>query len=316
MMNTRLLAWGGFAAALLLLSQAGLTPDRSDDLRVALLPICPVAGGSVESGAGAAAAAVALGETLALPLVKAAAQAAQKAAAGHASPALVGSAAGHYFVSNGAGKVQVNGLWGCLQVAVVDLRARSAPEAAAAAGSAKDAWDGYRVYLEAEIVTAPDGRAFQLLPRTLRFKSAAESALLGSKARDLAFQVALTSPGQGQPFATTTLDFRSLLPSPAGWGLRELGAPPAKSSGWLPAPAVDEAARRTLAQEAAARARGPARRDAAEPTARKLGPTTVTVSLVETREGSLLAGFVADTLASVVPSLASPAPSPGPKGAP
>jgi hypothetical protein len=319
-MDKKLLAWGAAAAVLLTVSQVSCTPRRSDDVRVELKPNCPVARGTVESGARLPDIPVAVGEAVAKPLVQLVAQVAKSAAQGHSSPALSGSWADYYYVTDGKGQLQANRpRWGCLVVQVRDLRAqRAAPAAEPAADPAASA----RVYLEAAIEFSADGEAFELQPQTLRFREPMEGGLLASAARDLAFRIDFRQPGVAAPHAATTLDFRSIVPDPqTQLGRQELAWPVAKRTGWLPGPPVDDAVRLVLAQEsarlaktpgvaevakaprAAEAAAGPGAAEAAKSALRaKLAKSTVTVAIVETREGSMFWKLMAETFEGVLPS--------------
>jgi hypothetical protein len=284
--------WIGALAALVVAAHIGTTPRRSDDLRVALLPQCPVARGGLESGAGAAEIAAALGDAVAGAAIKSALQVARAYGQAQVSAPRSGATAEHFHLLLGRGDIVVNKqIWSCLVVSVGDLRPASA--APADGGPPADAHTRDRVYLEARIVHAADGSAFELQPVTLRFREAADASVLGSAARDLRFDIDFVTPGNKEPFARATLDFAALVPgADAQWGVDRLGAPLAKRSGWLSAPAVGKALddrARALKAEAAKPKAEPARASAQT-------PSTVHVTLVETREASVLWKFVANLL--------------------
>lgn len=289
--------WGAAAVAFVVAAQIGSTPTRSDDVRVALLSDCPVAKGSLESGAALAEAAVGLGSAPAAAAVAAAAQVARAYGQPHVSPPLDGTTAEHFYFTDGQGKLFVNAQrWRCLVVIVKDLRAATAPQAPAdapaSAPAATDDYAGYRLYFEAQIVHTPDRAAFELKPVTLRFRQAAQPTWLASSARDLALGIRFHKPGAKEPFASTVLEFKSLLPAAnAEWRDEALGARFAKRSGWLPAYPVDEAIKSVLAAP-----------PAAPPQKALLGPTNVTVSVVEARDGSLLWKLLGGVFESVAPT--------------
>lgn len=299
-MKYKSLWWGAAAVAFVVAAQIGSTPTRSDDVRVALLGECPVAKGSLESAAALAESAVALGGAPAAA-VAAAAQIAKAYGQPHVSPPLDGTTAEHFYFTDGQGKLFVNAQrWRCLVVMVKDLRAPGAPaapaDAPASAPAATDDYAGLRLYFEAVIVHTPDRAAFELKPVTLRFRQAAEPSWLGASARDLALTVRFAKPGAKEPFASTLFDFKSLVPAAnAEWRDEALGARFAKRSGWLPSYPVDEAIRNVLS--------------AAQSQKALLGPTNVTVSVVEARGGSLLWKLFGDVIESVAPTLKAP-PSP------
>jgi hypothetical protein len=298
--------WGAAAVAFVVAAQIGSTPTRSDDVRVALLNDCPVARGSIESGAALAEAAVALGNAPAVAVaVAAAAQIAKAYGQPHVSPPLDGTTAEHFYFTDGQGKLFVNAQrWRCLVVMVKDLRAPVAPNAPADAPAstpastpaAADDYAGLRLYFEAVITHTADRAAFELKPVTLRFRQAAEPAWLGSSARDLALAIRFNKPGAKEPFASTVFDFKSLVPGAAAeWRDEALGARFAKRSGWLPAYPVDDAIKNALS--------------AAQSQKALLGPTNVTVSVVEARDGSLLWKLFGDVIESVAPTLKAPPPA-------
>ncbi len=296
--------WGAAAVAFVIVAQFGSTPARSDDVRVALLSDCPVAKGSLESGAGVAEAAIALGSAPAAAAVAAAAQVAKAYGQPHVTPPLDGATADHFYFTDGRGNLFVNAQrWRCLVVVVKDLRATAAPPAPtdvpASAPAAGDDFAGYRVYFEAVIAHTPDRAAFELKPVTLRFRQAAERSWLGSSARDLALAVRFNKPGAKEPFASAVFDFNALIPAAnAEWRDEALGARFAKRSGWLPAYPVDDAIKSALAAP-----------PASPPQKALLGPTNISVSVVEARDGSLLWKLLGGVLESVVPALKPPPPA-------
>lgn len=245
--------WSAAAVAFVVAAQIGSTPTRSDDVRVALLNDCPVAKGSLESGAALAETAVALGNAPAAAAVGVAAQVAKAYGQPHVSPPLDGGTADHFYFSDGQGQLFVNAQrWRCLVVMVKDLRASAvapAPsDAPASAPVATDDYAGYRLYVEAMIAHTPDRTAFELKPVTLRFRQAAEPSWLGSSARDLALTIRFAKPGAKEPFASTLFEFKSLVPAAsAEWRDEALGTRFAKRSGWLPAHPVDDAIKSALA---------------------------------------------------------------------
>jgi hypothetical protein len=304
-MKYKALSWSAAAVAFVVAAQIGSTPTRSDDVRVAVLSDCPVAKGSIESGAALAEAAIALGNAPAAAAVTAAAQVAKAYGQPHVSPPLDGTTAEHFYVTDGQGKLFVNAQrWRCLVVMVKDLRQSTAAAApadapASAAGAATDDYAGYRLYFEAVIAHTPDRAAFELKPVTLRFRQAAEPSWLGSSARDLALSVRFAKPGAKEPFAVAVFDFKSLVPAAnAEWRDEALGARFAKRSGWLPSPALDESIKSALSTP-----------PATPPQKALLGPTNISVSVVEARDGSLLWRLLGGVLESVAPTL-KPAPAP------
>lgn len=288
--------WAAALAALVIGVQIGTTPKRSDDLRVALMNECPVAKGALESG-GAAQIVSVFADAAASAVLKTAVQVARAYGQPHASPPRVGATAEHFYLLGPRGEVMVNRqVWNCLVVVVEDLRAAPTPASNASAADDDGVRDPYtreRVFLEARIVHSAEGSAFELQPVTLRFRASAEPSLLGSAARDLQFDVAFSTPGASAPFARTVVDFRALVPSAkAQWRSDQLGTELAKRSGWLPAPPLGTALAARAQELKAAKPGGEARRTSVH------GPTTVTVSLVETREGSVLWKWFGDLLES------------------
>jgi hypothetical protein len=215
------LLWLGGLIAFVIAAQIGSTPRRSDDLRVALMSQCPVSKGSLESGGVAVEIAAAIADAATGAAVTTAAQIAKAYGQAHASTPRTGATAEHFHLLNGRGELLVNKqIWNCLVITVKDLRAADA----AAADGASDPYAQDRVFLEARIVYAADGSAFELQPVTLRFRGSAEPSLLGSAARDLQFEITFSAPGAKEPFARTVLDFQSLVPSTGvQWSVDRLG---------------------------------------------------------------------------------------------
>lgn len=296
--------WSAAAVAFVIAAQIGSTPTRSDDVRVALLNDCPVAKGSIESGAALAEAATVLGNAPAAAAVGVAAQVAKAYGQPHVSPPLDGTTAEHFYFTDGQGQLFVNvQRWRCLVVIVKDLRASTvaaAPaDAPASAPAATDDYAGYRFYFEAVIAHTPDRAAFELKPATLRFRQAAQPSWLGSSARDVALTIRFTKLGAKEPFASTVFDFKSLVPAAnAEWRDEALGTRFAKRSGWLPAYLVDEAIKGALATP-----------PASPPQRALLGPTNITVTVVEARDGSLLWKLLGGVFESVAPTF-KPSPPP------
>ena len=292
------------AVALLVVSHLGCTPTRSDDVRVALMPQCPVSKGTTETGGGPTELAIAVGELAVGPLVRTAAQLAKAAGQAHSSAPISGATADHYFRTDGRGHLLANAArWGCLVVLVKDLRAGAA---ASAPQSGADEFGGYRIFLEATIHRSADATALEFRPVTLRYRAAAESSPLGSAARDLNFQISMSRPGAKEPFASALLNFKSLLPGPTQeLRIDSLGTEFAKRTGWLPAPTVDASVQRVLQQETAAPGSRTMPNSKAEPPPPPSlqGPTSIQVSIVETREGSVLWKLLGETLEGIVPSV-------------
>lgn len=282
--------WLGGLVAFVIAAQIGGTPRHSDDLRVALMSQCPVAKGSLESGGGAVEIAAAIADAAAGGALKTAAQVAKAYGQAQVSAPRTGATAEHFHLLNGRGDVLVNRqIWNCLVITVKDLRSPPAP----VADAASDPYGQDRVFLEARIVHAADGSAFELQPVTLRFRGSADPSWLGSAARDLQFDIAFSTPGAKEPFARTVIEFRALRPSADGsWNVDRLGSELAKRSGWLPAPAAGP----TLAARVQALK---ALKPGSEPPRTSVhSPTTVHVSLVERRDASVLWRLIGDLLDS------------------
>jgi hypothetical protein len=286
--------WAGGLAALAVAAHIGTTPKRSDDLRVAVMSDCPLAKGALESGGGSELVA-AITDAAASAAIKVAAQVVGAYGQAHVSPPRTGATAEHFYLLDPAGQLLVNRqIWACLVVSVKDLR--GAPRAE----GARDPYTADRVFLEARIVHAADGSAFELQPVTLRFREPAESSLLGSAARDLRFDIAFNVPGAKEPFARAAIDFAAMVPSAdAQWGIDKLGSELAKRSGWLPAPPTANVPPKNEARRTRAH-----------------GPTTVQVSLVETREASVLWKFFGGLLDAVAAPGEAAAPKPAAPPAP
>lgn len=293
-MARKVLWWAGAAAALIVVAQIGTTTSRSEDLRVAVLDQCRVAKGRAESGGGAAAAAIALGNASAGVALSAAAQIAKAYGQPHVSPPLAGATADHFYYTDGKGNLFANNekSWRCVAVMVKDLRAPTAASAAPAPADA-DEYSGYRFYFEALISHSADRAAFEIKPVLLRFRQPQQASLLGSSARDLSLTLSFSKPGAKEPFAQTVFDFKALLPS-ATTELRaeDLGSEFAKRSGWLPAYPLDDTITRALAVPQAAPSKHAV-----------LAPTNLLVTVVESREGSLLWKLLGDVLNAVTPTI-------------
>ena len=318
-MNQKIVAWTLAAAALVIISHVGCTPRHGDDVRVALLNECPVFKGGAESGGPALDSAIVVGEAVAGELLRTAAQVAKAAGQTHSTAPIAGSTADYFYFTDGKGDLHANlRQWRCLVVLVSDLQASPL---GGALPNATDVYGAYRIYLEATIHFSSDRTALEFKPIMLRYRGAAEASLLGSAARDLNFQITLKKPGADKAFAATGLEFKSLVPGPTH-ELRadSLGAPFAKRTGWLPAHPLDDTIKLALAQEVARTRAETSKATAAAalkpvgttalPRPSVQGPTTVTVSITETREGSVFWKFIGETLEAIAPALfkaASPA---------
>lgn len=294
MLPSKKLRWAAGVVVVLLVAHIGIAPRRSDDLRVALTSECPVARGALESGAIAVDAAVAFGQAVTAASIQTAARLAKAYGQPHSSRPLEAATSEHFHVLSNRGELLVNRqVWGCLVVAVKDLRAPARSPGSVEA--ARDPYVGERVFLEARIVHSADGGAFEIQPLTLRFRGAAEPSLLGSSARDLRFDVTLAVPGAKGPFARTVLDFSALVPSTeTELGVGALGSMLAKRSGWLAGPQVGAGLQKQI-DTFKAQPTTEARRLSAQT------PTTVRVSLVETREASVLWRYLGDVLEAFTP---------------
>jgi hypothetical protein len=290
--NKRMLWWASGAVAFVVAAHIGSTPKRSDDLRVAVLDSCPVAKGSLETSVSEAAVAV-LGTAPAAAALAAAVQVAKSYGQPHASPTLEGATADHFYFTDNEGQIYVNTQrWRCLVVMVKDLRTETEVMSTAISTSSRaDAFARYRVYFEALITHSPDRTALELSPVTLRFRQPAEAVWFGSSARDLALTIRIGRPGAKEPIASTVFTFRALVPSAdSEWRDEALGAQFAKRSGWLPTPPMDSSVMSAVGKR------------------QKMvqGPTNISVSLVETREGSLLWKLVGNVVDSVLPTTSAP----------